>query len=502
MGEVESYLTSVTLGWVAEKVGFANDLPVFKKDEEGSDSAQSFSFDLEMKQQRDPDWTRQRDMAAYLASRRHHKFPALLLVGYQGWVYDKRSEKWGEDSRAMSDSLTLGNLDTTGMCWELNDADTNFYALDGQHRLMAIRGLSELIKEGQLPAKDKQGKIKSAGALWRDEIVELIEQAGDDRIEAHDRLQRLMDERIGIEIIPAIRRNESEEEGRQRLRQMFVDVNENAKRLTKGQLSQLDESTGFRVVARRLVSEHPFLRSGTSADGEARPKVETVKTQLSNEDCYTTLDTLVEIVRAYLTEDTTLAGNKKYVSWDNVIAKGVSIRPKDSVLYEATKDMTSYFDLLAEIPSHKAFTQGKPAGEIRGAEPGDDNILFRPLAQMVLAEVVGLLAARGVSPKSVVRTLAEKEIEGQLKLTDRKTPWFGVLCDVDGKMRRYKKNRDLCCRLLVFLLGGGVEDDVERERLRKDFAEQRLIDPEQRTAIDLAGKAIKEDEIQLPNPWR
>ena len=501
MGEVQSYLTSVTLSWVAERVGFADDYPGFKRDElEGSDGPSTSSDYLEQKQQRNPDWTRQRDMAAYLASRRHHKFPALLLVGYQGWVYDETSEKWGEDGRAMSDSLTLKTLDSTGMCWELDDANTQFYALDGQHRLMAILGLRDLIQSGQLPARDKLGKVKSAGGLSRDDI---IQQTGEDKIEAHERLQRLMDERIGIEIIPAMRRDESYDEGLRRLRQMFVDVNEHAKRLNRAELTKLDESKGYRVVARRLVADHPLLSSGTSADGEDRPKVEFDKTQLSElADRYTTLDALAETVGAYLKENATLSEHEKYVSWDKLIAKGVYIRPEDSVLEQGAKDMTEYLDLLEMIPSHRAFIQGKPAGEIRSSVSGDDNILFRPLVQVALAEAIGMLAARGVSPKNAIKSIAEKEGEGQLKLTDRKGPWFGVLCDANGKMRRYKKNRDLCCRLFVFLLGGGAEDDFDREHLRKDFAEQRLIDPEQGTAIDLEGKAVKADDVQLPNPWR
>ena len=500
MGEVQSYLTSVTLSWVAENVNFANDLPVFMRDEGGYGSTQPTPGDLEERKQRIPNWTRQRDMAAYLASRRHHKFPALLLVGYQGWVYDEKSEKWGEDSRAMSDSLTIRNLDSTGMCWELDDSNTFFYALDGQHRLMAIRGLRELIQDGHLPARDKQGRVKPKDGLSRDDI---IQQTGEDRVEAHERLQRLMNERIGIEIIPAIRRDETEEEGRRRLRQMFVDVNEHAKPLTKGEVTQLDESNGYRVVARRLVMSHPLLCAGTSADGKPRPKIEEVKTQLNESaDRYTTLVAMVEIVRAYLKENATLNQHEKYVSWDNLLAKGIFIRPEDSLLDEATKDITEYLDLLAGLPSHLAFIQGKPAGELRSKEPNDDNILFRPLVQVALAEAIGLLAARGSSPKNIIQTLAAKEIEGQLKLRDRKGPWFGVLCDANGKMRRHKKNRELCCRLFVFLLGGGAVIDTDREMLWEDFVDQRIFDPVEGKAIDLEGNPVDIENVQLPNPWR
>ncbi|MCY4289082.1 MAG: hypothetical protein OXC63_10860 [Aestuariivita sp.] len=500
MGETQSYLTSVKLGWVAEKVRLFNDLPIFKKDEEDDSGVEFSSIDLEIRQQRMPDWTRQRDMAAYLASRRHHKFPALLLVGWQGWVHNERDEKWGEDKQAMSESLNLRGLDTTGMCWELDDSNTYFYALDGQHRLMAILGLRDLIRDGHLPARDKFGKHRSAGGLSREDI---IQQTGEDKVDAHQRLQRLMDERIGIEIIPAIRMGENEEEGRRRLWQMFVDVNKHSKRLSNGELTQLDESNGYRVVARKLVANHPLLNSGMLPSGEERPKVELVKTQLSeNADRYTTLDTMVEVVRAYLKENETLDEHKSYVFWDSLIAKGISIRPNDHVLNEGVKDMTKYLDLMARIPSHRAFIQGKIAGEIRSSDSGEDNILFRPMVQRALAAAVGKLATRGFSPEKVLETLAKKETEGQLRLTNDKGPWFGVLCDVNGKMRRYKKNRDLCCSLFGFLLGGGVEDDIDRERLREDFAEQRVIDPETGIAIDLEGNRITRDEIHLPNPWR
>ena len=84
-------------------------------------------------------------MTAYLATRRHPKFPPLLLVAYQHWVYDDGSDKWAPDGKAMHDSLTLTGLEPSGTYWDLDDSDTFFYALDGQHRLMAIQGLNELV---------------------------------------------------------------------------------------------------------------------------------------------------------------------------------------------------------------------------------------------------------------------------------------------------------------------------------------------------------------------
>lgn len=506
MGEVSSYLTSVTLGWVAEKVRFAADLPIFRANsDEHSKRIQVSPGALEEIQQRQPDWRRQPQMATYLAVREHHKFPPLLLVGYQQWVYKERDEKWGIDAKAMDESLTLRGLEPTGTYWDLDDTGTEFYALDGQHRLMAILGLRDLIQKGQLNELDERGRLKKGKILRRDDIVDYIHSGtGESQSDIHERLQHLMDERIGVEIVPAVCAGEGYLDALRRLRQMFVDVNENAKVLKPSELVQLDETNGYRVVSRRLIAEHDLLRSSVTAEGEERVKVDITRTTLpENSDCYTTLKTLADIVRRYLTENKTLPDSSNYTSWGNFIAKEIFVRPEDSVLNRGQEAMIEYFNYLAKIPSHIAFIQGKPAGELRKSKDGDDNILFRPLVQTALAEAIGKLVSRGVSLQNIFEEISRQELLGQLKLTERTSPWFGVLCDPAGhKMRRHKKNEDLCCRLFQYLLGGGLEDDIDRENLREDFATERQIDQESGLAIDIEGNQVQTGEVRLPNPWR
>ena len=162
--------------------------------------------------------------------------------------------------------------------------------------------------------------------------------------------------------------------------------------------------------------------------------------------------------------------------------------------------MKEYFDALARLPSHEAFIQGKPAGDIRRADAAA-NILFRPVAQTALAEAVGKLSREGISLGTIADVLAAQEERGQLKLTDPSTPWFGVLCEpVSRKMRRHKWNEALCCRLFQYLLGGGIPDDMDREDLRVDFARERRVDDDH--AIDLSGVNVELDKVRLPAPWR
>ena len=230
MGNVDSYVTSVPLRWITSKVRFAADLPIFRESIEGSKRITVDKETIETIQQRQPDWRRQQAMTSYLATSRRPKFPPLLLVAYQHWVYEDNSEKWAPDGKAMHNSLTITGLEPSGTYWDLDDSDTFFYALDGQHRLMAILGLNELITTGNLHALDENRKQRNQPPLSRDALItRLQENVGGDKHAIHESLQRVMDERIGVEIVPAVINGETFDDALRRLRQLFVDVNEHAK---------------------------------------------------------------------------------------------------------------------------------------------------------------------------------------------------------------------------------------------------------------------------------
>ena len=118
-----------------------------------------------------------------------------------------------------------------------------------------------------------------------------------------------MDERIGIEIVPAVIMGETRERALRRLRQLFVDVNEHAKSLTPGELAQLDEKHGFRIVARKLMGRHALLRNATNSDGVRFGRVDTKNTTLREKSpSYTTLQALSTVVERYLVESGRRAG--------------------------------------------------------------------------------------------------------------------------------------------------------------------------------------------------
>lgn len=225
MGEIFSFVTSVDLRWVAAKVHFAADLPIFKgKSDAVGKGIKIDGSTIAVIQQRKPDWERQLEMTAYLAIRKHHKFPPLLLVGYQNWVYDKEAEEWDVDNRAMRDSLTVTPMESKGSYCDLDFTGTKFYALDGQHRLMAIMGLHELLTKGALYERKSGGEPKRSSITCEEIIEQIQKETNEDKGTIHSRLQGLMDERIGIEIMPAVSHGETYREALRRLRQTFVDV--------------------------------------------------------------------------------------------------------------------------------------------------------------------------------------------------------------------------------------------------------------------------------------
>ena len=509
MGITPSYVTTVPLSWVAQHVRFAGDLPVFK----GRVNKKSKKVPVDENtlgdiRQRNPDWRRQLQMTAYLAAHRNHKFPPLLVVGWQNWVHESKAEQWGPQDKAMYDSVPAVQLDHNNAYIDLNYVNTNYYAMDGQHRLMAILGLQDLLVKGRLPALNEDGEPKSQGGISLEGVIEEITRRypdEEDENAIHQRLQGAMQENIGIEIIPAVARGETYRDSLFRLRRIFVDVNENAKSLNKGELTLLDENDGFRVVARSVMTSHVLFKGGA--------RVEQKRNQVKeSSDDYTTLDTIVNIARLYL------GPQKRFQEWKIPFLNNRHLdvmRPEESEIADGVRALSAYFDALSRLPSHDRMINGTEAGKIRAKED-KDNILFRPIAQMGLASAIATLEREresgdnkfDLSLDEIVNVLVlhEKEEDGvQMKLRDPKSPWFGVLCDViDLKMRRHKKYMDLCVNMFLHLIRG--TGDEKRKDFLIEFAQARrnseAEEGENATAISLEGKTVKLGEIQLPRPWR
>lgn len=505
MGKSNSYISSQSLNWFANNVRFAAEQPMEEfreyRDEQGK-RIKVNKKTLAQLSQRAPDWRRQIVMATYLSVREHRKFPPVLLVAYQDWIFYPNSENWGPDKRALEDSVTCKPLDSENLIVDFSESGTQFYALDGQHRLMGVKGLRELL-DGNLRQKTKEGKIGKTLVTIDDILPYAPEGMSSEKFKSE--LQKILEEKIGLEIVPAVKQGETKEEAFERLRKIFVDVNQNARKLEIGELALLDETDGFCIVARRVMVSHPLFRDRNSSDDELL--VEIKSGQLGEKsDNYTTLQALVEIAKLYLGQ------LDDFAEWKNEVCdvKGAGLlRPSDEQLKEGEKKLSAYFDAIGTLPSHKRMTQGKPVSAIRSSEgDGHDNILFRPITQEALADAIGALEReRGITPEEVIKKLGRKDNsdEFNLRLTHPASPFFGILCDpIDKKMRRHEKHKKLAAKMFMYLLGGGIKEDADQEQLRKEVFESRRNTTEGEkpaTAIGYDGHVKGEESFQLPPTW-
>jgi hypothetical protein len=477
MGPTRSYVTCASLGWIAQKVRFATELPLFKphRDPDTKKVALNAETAAHM-QQRQPDWRRQFPMTLYLAKRQRHKFPPLLLVVTQEWVDLDHADEWGGNGRALRDSANAISLDSQGRIVDLYVSPNDLlYAIDGQHRLMAIKGLATLLDTGILNAKDVN--LKDTGrSVTVDEIVE----ASNGEV-THSKLQQLLSESVGIEVIPAVMKGETRKDALRRIRSIFVHVNRTAKPLTEGELVLLDEDDGFSIIARLLMFTHPLLKE----------RVLLKKAQLGpTSPEFTTLETLRDVAELLLGQ------SDEFRQWKRDSRTEMCMRPEEESLDHGYQKLVEYFDALETLPSHSRMRQGKEPKEIR-EETG--NLLFRPLGQLALAEAIGILADRGVKLSQVLSRLVHGEQNGLLDIRTHESPWYGVV--FDGKtMKRNESAKHLASRLLVHILGGGTPDEASFAELKRTYAAARIM-PGDELATSRTGAKVGADHLELPAPW-
>ncbi|NEP10154.1 MAG: DGQHR domain-containing protein [Symploca sp. SIO2C1] len=484
MGSTEAFIGAVTLEWLAIRVRFASQLPLFQqKFDPQTNNIVRDAETIEELQQRPLDWSRQAPLAQYLAARKTHKFPAVLVVLSSRWVDEPKATQWDQYRRALTSAAEFTALDKDGTVGLLDVSENvSIFALDGQHRLMGIQGLMELIKTGRLQkynkAKKPVGSVITMDDLTKEYQVEPAY------------LQSLAHEKIGIEFVPAVVQGETREEARRRVRSIFAHVNLMAIRLSKGQLALLNEDDGFSIVARKIAVTHPLLKELEQRNPRVNWDSATVAAKST---VLTTLQALKDMSELYL--------GYKFLHWKPSEKGLIPMRPEDEELERGLEEFKAFFDYLASLPSYQKLEAGTETPQLRrfsherGA--GEGNLLFRPVGQVALAQALGILVFhKGLSLESIFEKLREYDTEGGFSRMDYpQSPWYGVLYDPNRK-RVLVSGRDLATKLIVYMLGC-IQDNLERAELRMAVADARAVGRNQ--AMSFEGKFVKPKEVGLPS---
>ncbi|EAW34687.1 DGQHR domain-containing protein [Lyngbya sp. PCC 8106] len=482
MGGTEAFIGSVTLDWLDRNVGYASQLPLFKRHlNPDTGNVERVADTVEDILQRPLDWSRQLPLAQYLATHKAHKFPALLVVICPSWVNDLQAPQWDDQGRATESAIAFEGLDSQGQLGLLHlTSDVAVFALDGQHRLMGIQGLMRLLRTGKLQPYTKIKKAVGEAITLND--IEEVSALTPEEIE------NLVSETVGIEFIPAVVAGETRAIARQRVRSIFVHVNLMAVKLSKGQLALLDEDDGFSIVTRQVAVTHPLLMEKRDRNPRINWDSATVA---SKSTVLTTLQALKEMTQRYLGD--------RFPHWLSPKPGLVPMRPDDDELEEGMQELRRLLDALASLPSYQRLERGEETPVLRRfsfEKPGgESNILFRPVGQVAIAQGLGVLVFQQQKPlMSLLEKLRSFDAVGGFNgIEYPESLWYGVLFD-PNKRRIRVAGRDLAAKLLVYILGG-IDEPMDRAELRRGLSEARTFE---NRAVSFEGRFVKPREIKLP----
>jgi hypothetical protein len=454
---IPSFVVVQSLDWVGKEVLMGSQMPFMQGHIKDGRLEVNESI-AESVKQRAPDWTRQAAIAAYLAHDRRRKFPTIVGVMNPSWVDDLRHENWGgtsDERRALKSAYKFEALDSRGRVGLLDLDETLIYALDGQHRVMGIKGIQELRDLGHLALKDRDGQPKKGDLISRDSFLK------DFRLDIGD-LQTLLNETISLELIPAVLAGERSEQASQRVRSVFITINAYAEKTGKGETALLDESDGYAIVGRKAGTLHPLFKGD-----RVNWKTSTLPRRTR---WYTTLDTLKGMAANYL-PGVHPSLTRTWGATGAMFKKQVPIRPEESDIEVGRKTFFEFLDHMRELPVFKGLESGDDLDNVR-LFPGDDqdkhphpkgHLLVRPIGQTILAIAVGRLQKEGLSLNDIFSKLEKWDRAGGFSQHAQDSIWYGVTFDFHKRNMNTRTNEDKAAKLLEYMVRGA--DEEERKAL-------------------------------------
>ena len=425
MGDWSYYIVRMRMQELASEISFSSDI---YDDYTLGDAIQRALDESRVKKQ----------IINFLAKRDDRFFSSLVVAAIGGdprWYSVKMDEKvvpeMIADSDVMKDSFGILSF----------DKDPKYYALDGQHRLAAIKMLLE----------QKEGVPKLPPGF----------------------------ENEFVSVLVVLRRPEDKDEKqwRRRYRRLFSSLNRYAKPTDRDTNIIMDEDDSFAIVTRRLISEHDFFRAPGKEKDSFRVQT-SGKNFKDDSPHFISLQALYDVNRMLLSSK-----QRRLTGWGTDGAKEkdvkqfIAFRPEEDVVDGFYEEAARYWDaLLDTLPDLKK----KPRDMRKHDESkrGMDHAAFWPIGQEVLAEVTRDLLDARVEDASTAKPSALKAALAPLAFLPwdlHEVPWRGLLLVEDKgvwKMRSEgrKPAVEAAKKVIRWLLGLDDLDGEELEALEADWA--------------------------------
>ena len=340
--------------------------------------------------------------------------------------------------------------------------DQDYYALDGQHRLKAIKTL--------LQPEDESERVEPPIDFANEEISVLMvirppESADDDWLTSYRRL--------------------------------FSSLNRYAKPTDRDTNIIMDEDDIFAILTRRLIASHDFFK----APGR---HIESLKVQTKGRPLkegtshFTSLQQLYDLNETLLT--THLRAN---VGWgpapeaerNGDIRQFVRFRPPEDYVEELFEEIVLYWDALIEAVPDLSLNPSEARNHQADGSDGNvgDNVLFWPIGQDVMVSVARPLLNIGLDyPDSPTLEQATEVLRplGKVEWGLHQAPWRGLLLVsvLDGRsntrkwaMRNESRKQavDTAKRILRWVTGHYQPDAREESDLRLEWEDQLRLPPDE-----------------------
>lgn len=399
------------------------------------DSWTTASIEERMQRKFDPNRIKQ-TIVPYLAQHKDRFFGSIIVLVPKGQLtFEPLGSVLTQDLPAAyrESSRNIGFLTIEG---------GENIALDGQHRLIAIRTIVQDGVEG-----------------------EFASQVGDDELCV-----------LFIEF-----------EDARKTRRIFNKVNRHAKPTGRSDNIVTSEDDGNAIVTRWLLDpDRDAPLSERNVNGENLEVVNwTSNTLGQNSQNLTTISAVYETVKDILVS----------YNFDGFDERRNPVAPPDEVL-EAAYEVVS--DWWATILTMDAFANALDGSEsipeVRNDPTNEDSLLLRPVGQVSL--VRGLVLAIGRSDQGNGPELSLAEAVKRANQIDWSTAgssmWRGSIVSMDGKkMVARREMQDLAAELVAYLIGAEYMDKAMREELWRMWNQSRGRD------VDSEIHAI-DDDARLP----
>lgn len=371
-----------------------------------------------------------------------------------------------------------------------------YYALDGQHRLAAIKAILEPTDA----ARDQFARNYVSEEFRRKfrgeelSVIMVVQDPGED-------------ESVRDEVLRDYRR-------------LFSSLNRYAKATDQPTNIIMDEDDGIAILTRRLISEHEFFKWTVDRPSEYFiVKTRKGKNLRPSEPYFTQIEVLYDMNLTFLTSSSRSArgwilnDREEPVPHKNFKRIWRRNRPDDNVLDDCYEELSSIWngllDTLPELRNNPTEMRIHNPSEAEEDQVTKDHALFWPIGQYVLADIVrGLLdkfstqlSRDSLTREEVVEALAPlKRVEWSL----HKEPWRHLLLvnttDRRGERSWTMRNEGRSVAIAVaqdvleFIVGITELDQEGQEILRQRWIDNLVPLPDDDEA-NLMWKAVLEQAI-------